>query len=209
MEALAYMHAHAACEEVAEGIKYDFPRWELNWKPPSSAWIGLLATVAAISILSTTSGAFAISAGRYYVANSRGLHVRSSPSFGYNVIYTRGDGQPVDLTGRTSGLWAETVPGNWVYASLLTDGGSSNPSGSRGGRYILARGTQNQAVADVQSRLRDIGYYIGSGVDGIYGYHTERAVLQFQSRNGLIADGKVGSQTRSALFGTGRIMNPL
>jgi peptidoglycan hydrolase-like protein with peptidoglycan-binding domain len=45
-------------------------------------------------------------------------------------------------------------------------------------------------------------------VDGNYGSYTQSAVLRFQSRNGLLADGRVGSQTRAALFGTGRIMNP-
>lgn len=206
MEALAYTYSCAAYEEAA-GIEYEFPEWELNWKLPSSGWIGLLAFVTALSMLSTTSGAFAISAGRYYVGSSSGVNVRSSP--GGSVIYTRGYGKAVDLTGRTSGPWAQTVPGNWVHSSLLT-GGGSYPGGNTGGRYVLGRGSKGSAVSDVQARLRDIGYSVGpAGVDGNYGSYTQSAVLRFQSRNGLLADGRVGGQTRAALFGTGRIMNPL
>ncbi len=206
MEALAYNHAYAAYE-TATGIEYDFPEWKLNWKLPSSGWIGLLAVVTAVSILSTTSGAFAVSAGRYYVGSSSGVNVRTSPNG--TILYTRGYGQAVDLTGRTSGSWAQTVPGNWVYSSLLTRSGGSNSGGNTGGRNVLDVGSRGSAVTDVQIRLRDIGYNIGaSGVDGYYGSSTRNAVLRFQSRNGLIADGRVGSQTRAALFGTGRIMNP-
>ena len=196
MEALAYNYAYAAYEEAA-GIEYDLPEWELNWKPPSSAWIGLLAAVAAISIVSTTGAAFAISAGRYYVSGN-GLNVRKSPNGAY--LYTRGYGQPVDLTGRTdrSGLWAQTVPGNWVYASLLTGYGGGNNSGGFTGGSVLGRGSQGSAVYAVQQALRNRGYYVSR--DGVYGPQTESAVLQFQRNNGLLRDGKVGPQTRSYLL---------
>lgn len=202
MEGLAYTYCCAAYEE-AEGIEYDFPEWEPNWTLPSSAWIGLSAVVAAISILSTSASAFAISAGRHYVANSRGLNVRNSPG-GY-VVKTLRNGQAVDLTGRTSGAWAQTVPGNWVYASLLT-GGSSRPSQyPTGGRYILRPGSRGAAVSSVQRALRDNGFDIS--VDGYYGpqtYRVVRAYQEYQRRAAkipLTIDGLVGPQTRSALFG--------
>jgi uncharacterized protein YgiM (DUF1202 family) len=204
VEALAYNHAYAAYEEAA-GIEYDLPEWELNWKPPSSAWIGLLAAIAAISVLSTTGAAFAISAGRYYVSSGSSLNVRTSPN-GY-IIKTLRSGQAVDLNGRTSGSWAQTVPRNWVHTSLLSGSNSgSNSGGYTGGQNVLGRGSKGSAVTDVQTRLRDIGYRIS--VDGDYGSRTQEAVRRFQSRNGLLADGRVGGQTRAALFGTGRIMNP-
>lgn len=118
MEALAFTHVHAAHEEVSlNPDAYELTLFKgLNWQPPSSAWIGLLAALAAVSILSTTGNAFAIGSGRYYVASSS-LNVRNSPN-GY-VVKTLGYGQAVDLTGYTSGPWAQTVPGNWVYTSYL------------------------------------------------------------------------------------------
>lgn len=198
MEALAYIHCCAAYDE-AVGIENDFPEWEFNWKLPSSAWISLLATVAALSILGTTSGAFAVGSGRYYVASS-GLNVRSSP--GGNVVKTLGYGQAVDLTGYTSGGWAQTVPGNWVYASYLTGGHHSHHHRGHhrgyGGRYVLGPGSQGRAVRAVQRALQNQGYSVS--VDGYYGGNTSYAVKRFQQNNGLYADGLVGSRTRSVLF---------
>lgn len=203
MEALAYIHCCTAYDEAA-GIENDFPEWEFNWKLPSSAWISVLATVAALSILGTSSGAFAIGSGRYYVAAS-GLNVRNSPG-GY-VVKTLGRGQAVDLTGYTSGPWAETARGNWVYANYLSGGryvrhhrGYQARRHGRyyGGRYILGQGTRGPAVRSVQRALRNQGYYVS--VDGYYGGNTAHAVKRFQRNNGLYADGLVGPRTRSVLF---------
>ncbi len=50
----------------------------------------------------------------------------------------------------------------------------------------------------VQKRLKTWGYYTGA-VDGIYGPKTKSAVLLFQKRNGLVADGIIGNKTLAAL----------
>lgn len=59
-------------------------------------------------------------------------------------------------------------------------------------------GTRGQDVRQVQEKLRKWGYYRGS-VDGIYGRETYGAIIRFQRKNGLKADGLVGSQTKRAL----------
>ena len=64
---------------------------------------------------------------------------------------------------------------------------------------ILCSGDSGEEVRNLQARLKALGYYAGS-LDGQYGSGTTAAVYQFQLRNGLIADGKAGTDTRNVLF---------
>lgn len=59
-------------------------------------------------------------------------------------------------------------------------------------------GSRGGEVINIQSRLRNWGYYRGS-VDGIYGYKTYSAVKYFQAKNGLRIDGVAGPETLGAL----------
>lgn len=62
-------------------------------------------------------------------------------------------------------------------------------------------GEQGDSVTRVQQLLSKYGYLNSGNVTGYYGEITERAVKNFQSRNGLSADGKVGMQTMAKLTG--------
>ena len=63
----------------------------------------------------------------------------------------------------------------------------------------LQRGyTDSEEVRQMQSRLKELGYYKGSP-DGDFGPATEDAVKAFQKANGLSPDGKVGEQTLKKL----------
>jgi N-acetylmuramoyl-L-alanine amidase len=55
-------------------------------------------------------------------------------------------------------------------------------------------GSTGQEVRNIQTRLKNWGYYSGS-VDGIYGTLTVSAVKEFQRKNGLTADGVAGNAT--------------
>lgn len=59
-------------------------------------------------------------------------------------------------------------------------------------------GSRGEKVREVQSRLAEWGYYVGS-VDGIYGAETYRAVRRFQRDHGLTEDGVVGPATAQAI----------
>lgn len=59
-------------------------------------------------------------------------------------------------------------------------------------------GSRGDQVAQVQRRLKQWGYYDGS-VDGVFGQGTYDAVVRFQRKNGLKADGVVGSSTAAAM----------
>ena len=60
------------------------------------------------------------------------------------------------------------------------------------------RGSTGSVVSEIQQKLKDWGYY-SAEVDGVYGSRTEAAVLLFQQKNGLAADGKAGAETLAAL----------
>ncbi|MBQ7602987.1 MAG: spore cortex-lytic enzyme [Clostridia bacterium] len=53
-------------------------------------------------------------------------------------------------------------------------------------------------IKTVQTKLKRWGYYTGV-VDGIYGPKTKSAVISFQKKNGLVADGIIGAKTAAAL----------
>ena len=60
------------------------------------------------------------------------------------------------------------------------------------------KGSAGSVVTQIQQKLSQWGYYSGS-VDGVYGSQTEKAVRQFQRKNGLTVDGVAGKQTLAAL----------
>lgn len=63
---------------------------------------------------------------------------------------------------------------------------------------VLRQGSTGGEVREVQRRLKNWGYYSGA-VDGIFGSGTKKAVISFQKKNGLTADGVVGKATYKAL----------
>ena len=63
---------------------------------------------------------------------------------------------------------------------------------------VLRQGAKGGEVKEVQRRLKLWGYYNGS-VDGEFGAGTKKAVIAFQKKNGLTADGVVGKSTYKAL----------
>ena len=62
----------------------------------------------------------------------------------------------------------------------------------------VAWGSREEQVSKVQRKLRQWGYYDGA-VDGVFGQETYDAVVRFQRKNGLTADGVIGSATAEAM----------
>ena len=83
-----------------------------------------------------------------------------------------------------------------------------NPLNSKGKRTniktlsisaeILRPGDSGLPVENLQSRLKELGYYTGK-VDGKYGNNTKNSVRDFQRANKLKADGIAGQKTYEAL----------
>lgn len=62
----------------------------------------------------------------------------------------------------------------------------------------LKQGSSGSYVKQVQQKLKNWGYYTGA-VDGVFGAKTKAAVIAFQKKNKLTADGIVGAKTFAAL----------
>lgn len=65
---------------------------------------------------------------------------------------------------------------------------------------VVGLNDRGAAVRSIQLRLVELKLLARNEVDGIYGAKTKAAVLAFQKRNGLSADGLVGPLTREKLF---------
>ena len=70
-------------------------------------------------------------------------------------------------------------------------------------RPTLRKGSSGEYVHELQNDLLQLGYDIGaSGADGKFGNATQKAVKDFQTASGLVADGIVGRNTWAALDAT-------
>jgi peptidoglycan hydrolase-like protein with peptidoglycan-binding domain len=67
----------------------------------------------------------------------------------------------------------------------------------------LELGESGDAVAALQQRLVDLGYWMGEP-DGTYGQLTRQAVMAFQKVEGLSRDGVAGPATQAQLAAAGR-----
>ena len=62
------------------------------------------------------------------------------------------------------------------------------------GDRLLGRGSKGSEVIELQKKLAQLGYTIGTA-DGKFGSKTEAAVRRFQKEHGLRVDGLAGTQT--------------
>ena len=145
------------------------------------------------------------------------LNIRKSADSDSKVVGTLREGATVTIQDST-GSWYKISAGNksgYVYKKYIKITDSSGSSGKTGSKKSDAKksdakkssgnsdgtcgpGDTGEAVRDVQRRLKKLGYYTGS-IDGDYGNGTKTAVKNFQKRNGLSVNGKVGSKTLSKL----------
>jgi len=65
-------------------------------------------------------------------------------------------------------------------------------------KYTVMEGMDGTDVEELQYRLRELGYM--DNVTGHFGELTVAGVKEFQEKNGLSVDGKVGSHTREVLY---------
>ena len=65
---------------------------------------------------------------------------------------------------------------------------------------VIGMGARGENVVKIQNELIRRGYEVSGGADGAFGSGCRNAVMQFQTDNGLTADGMVGKQTWDKLF---------
>ncbi len=101
-------------------------------------------------------------------------------------------------------LTSDGLAGTKTYAVLQSgsarsaDEAAATPPPSYTTLKLNATGT---AVTNLQTALKNLGY--NASVTGTYTTETRDAVVQFQIRNNLTADGIAGSGTQQALYGGG------
>lgn len=100
---------------------------------------------------------------------------------------------------KKAGVWSDGVAGPDTLKALYSEKApkTSNAAASTG--ETLEDGSTGSAVRALQTQLKKLGYYNGS-IDGSFGAGTKAAVIAFQSKNGLTADGKAGNATLNKLY---------
>ncbi len=107
---------------------------------------------------------------------------------------------------KTKGLWEDGVAGPDTLSALYSNSAARASGAAASTGETLENGSEGDAVRTLQKRLKELGYLKGS-VDGSFGIATEAAVIAFQQRNGLTADGKAGNATLNRLYGDDAVRN--
>jgi len=102
----------------------------------------------------------------------------------------------------TQGGLPTTTPRTAATAAPDAQSWSTSTQDYNAGYPVLMLGSTGSDVSDLQARLLELGYYEGA-IDGRYASGTQAAVQEFQSRNGLTADGVAGRQTQDLLYSGG------
>ena len=99
----------------------------------------------------------------------------------------------------TQGGLPTATPRTAATAAPDAQSWSTSTQDYNAGYPVLMLGSTGSDVSDLQARLLELGYYEGA-IDGRYASGTQAAVQEFQSRNGLTADGVAGRQTQDLLY---------
>ncbi len=94
---------------------------------------------------------------------------------------------------RHNGLGEDGICGQATYDMLMN---------AEAKVYVMQLGDSGPDVEGVQQRLYELGYLDNkANIQGVFGEKTESAAKEFQKKNDLKADGKVGSKTLEMLYG--------
>lgn len=97
--------------------------------------------------------------------------------------------EAVELFQRSHGLTIDGCVGQQTYDLLMSD---------QAKKYMVSIGVSGTDVEQLQSRLVELDYM--KKTTGYFGEETEAAIKDFQERNHLTVDGKVGEETREMLY---------
>ncbi|MFF8288203.1 L,D-transpeptidase family protein [Streptomyces sp. NPDC016309] len=98
---------------------------------------------------------------------------------------------------------AEASPSSGASAAGGAEPTGAAPSSSPAARVVMAEGTENEQVRELQARLRQLGHFHRSPT-AFYGSMTAKAVSAFQEKRGLSATGKVDGTTWAELTSASR-----
>ncbi|HEY9601789.1 MAG TPA: peptidoglycan-binding protein [Allocoleopsis sp.] len=163
METLAFSHVSLAHEEAEylEPDAYELKLFQgLNWTPPSSAWIGLIASLMTLVSLATNVQA------AYVRTNGSPLRLRAAPAG--RIIGSLRNGSYISVSGNSSGSWTQlTNPRGWVSSRWISGGGGSGGGGGGGGNPSTGAYVRTQGDP-LNVRSSPGGSVVGSLRNGTY-----------------------------------------
>lgn len=122
---------------------------------------------------------------------------------GIGLYETNSDGHFVHIDTRTyKSFWY-----GQAQATRTTFGGSSNTTTTNTAtKNYYGLNDSGEEVKEIQEMLLQLGYTLTNkandttkGADGIYGQLTRKAIIEYQKKKGLTADGLAGTETIKAL----------
>ena len=152
---------------------------------------GIVVEVTGYSVVTVEGNTSDMVAKRSYPISDGRIYGYGRPDWGAEAVDEPQDGQGVIVIDPAEDTNVPTKP--------VTD---TNVGGKVSGLPMLRRGMTGEVVRAAQFLLNGRGASVGIyGADGEFGNRTQAAVLAYQRRNGLEADGIIGNQTWSKLLG--------
>ncbi len=165
------------------------------------------ASKQALGLAGSASGA----ASQALVKNSQGNEVKKLQNalkeLGFYTSsvdgkYGSGTEKAVSAFQKMNGL-PQTGVADAATQALLYGGNAKNSLGvstaANAGYTALQTGSRGASVKQLQTRLKELGYYSGK-IDGAYGSGTAAAVKAFQKKHGFSQTGKADALTQTALY---------
>jgi len=101
----------------------------------------------------------------------------------------------VEVWDETSGEFVEMAEGQDYEQSTQDETQTADVDDDN-----LKLGDESPRVAEIQTRLQELGYYRGASQTNYYGTMMQQAVYNFQKANGMSMDGVCGESTQNAIF---------
>ena len=171
---------HPACSTPQTGDQIFF-----SYRAGEVSHTGIVVEVTGYSVVTVEGNTSDMVAKRSYPLSDGRIYGYGRPDWGVGSVDEPQDGQGEIVVDPPA---APQEPTTAIVSGLP----------------ILKRGMVGEVVRAAQFLLNGRGASCGRyGADGEFGPQTEAAVLAFQRRNGLEADGIVGPQTWAKLLGMG------
>lgn len=132
-------------------------------------------------------------------------HMKSKSTLKKGATVKKGDKLGyMGKTGSATGChlhWGIKKDGSWIDPTPYLDKDYEGENTVTITMTVLKKGAKGEQVKTLQRLLIAFGYYLGGyGVDGSFGAATDKAVREFQQKNGLTVDGSVGQATWNKLL---------
>lgn len=140
------------------------------------------------------------------------LNLRRGPGIQFVAVNTLARGTQITVTNRYENGWVQLVDGSWAAGNFVQVGNpvaiaptpstpASPATAAANNNGVLQRGSQGEAVTNLQTRLQALGYLpVTAQPNGQFDDATVQAVMDFQRVHNLPSDGVAGPQTLNVIY---------